>query len=531
MPLVPHARQSARRLPLFLLALASLFICLHSAQAQTAAPTPTPLVTQLSMSGEEGDYISGGQDYLFKPVDSTFAPEVLDYTGDGAVDSVRFTVTQGDKHWFILEFGTGSLNRNLVPGYYGNAWVYGPANPFLNIFGDHKGCGNNTGSFNIHELKVDYSGANPRLVNFAASFEQHCEGVPEDLLGTLYYRYTGSQSTKSISGRVTDSLGNPVANAKVALSGSKAATATTDAGGNYTFAKLLSGGNYRVIPTPSAARVYSPVRRKILRLSGDIKADFKAVGVYRIAGRVTNSSGTPLAGLPVTLGGSKTDTVVTDSKGNYSFPNLRGDGNYTVAVGSQQYRFAPTSHTFQGLPSNQILNFTGTPREYTLGGQVLDINGTPMVGLTVKLDGERTGATLTDGNGRYQFRNLKAGANYTITAVKPYYVFFPPSQIYHNLSGSWGSANFTAVPNVHILSGVVLDSNANALPGVLVTLSGSQSEIAITDHFGRFRFTNVPAGGNYTVTPSLEGRTFTPASRSFKLLTESVGIVNFIAAP
>ena len=155
MPLVPHAQQCARRLPLFLLALASLFICLSSAQAQTATATPTPLVTQLSMSGEEGDYIGGPQDYLFKPADSTFVPEVLDYTGDGAVDSVRFTVTQGDQHWFILEFGTGSLNRNLVAGYYGKAWVYGPANPYLNIFGDHRGCGNNTGSFTIHELKID----------------------------------------------------------------------------------------------------------------------------------------------------------------------------------------------------------------------------------------------------------------------------------------------------------------------------------------------------------------------------------------
>lgn len=531
MPLVPHSRQSARRLPLFLLALASLFICLSSAQAQTATPTPTPLVTQLSMSGEEGDYISGGLDYLFKPVDTTFTPDVLDYTGDGVVDSVRVGVTQGDKHWFILEFGTGSLNRNLVPGYYGNALVYGPSNPYLSIYGDHKGCGNNTGSFTIHELEVDYTGANPRLVNFAASFEQHCEGGPADLLGTIYYRYTGSQSTKSISGRVSDSLGNPVANAKVALSGSKTVTATTDLNGNYTFTKLISGGNYRVIPTPSATRVYAPVRRKILRLLSDLKADFKAVGIYKISGRVTNSSGTPLVDLPVTLNGAKTDTVATDAKGNYSFTALRGDGNYTVAVGSQNYRFAPTSHTFNGLPSNQILNFKGTPREYTLGGKVSDINGTPTVGVTVKLDGERTGMILTDRNGRYQFRNLKAGANYTITVVKPYYVFFPPSQIYSNLSGSWGSADFTAVQNVHIMSGVVLDSNANALPGVLVTLSGSDSQAAVTDQFGRFRFTNVPSGGSYTLTPSMEGRTFTPASRSFKLLNENIGTANFITAP
>ncbi|HEV3469226.1 MAG TPA: Ig-like domain-containing protein [Pyrinomonadaceae bacterium] len=54
-----------------------------------------------------------------------------------------------------------------------------------------------------------------------------------------------------------------------------------------------------------------------------------------------------------------------------------------------------------------------------------------------------------------------------------------------------------------------------ALAGVTVTLSGTRSATATTGADGRYSFTNLPAGANCTVTPSLKGYEFTPASKSF----------------
>lgn len=535
MPLVPHSLKCAGRFPLFFLAVASLLICLHSAAAaQTATPTPTPLVTQLSMSGEEGEYISSAKDYLYKPVNSIFTPELWDLSGDGVIDQVRITVDQlSTGQWFMLEFGSAGLNRNLAPGYYGKVREGGSeGNPNMYIAGNGNGCAAVYGSFNVHEIKIDYSTpASPRLVNFAVSFEQRCDGATPSLLGTVYYRYTGSQPVHSISGRLADSAGNPVANAKVGLNGSKITTTTTDADGNYTFTKLISGGNYRVVPTPTASYVYSPPRRKILRLSADLEANFAAVPLYKIIGRVTDENGAPIVNVPVALNGAKIESGGTDSKGYYRFNGLRADGNYTVTVLNEFYRFTPSSHTFHGLPGNQTLNFKGTRKEYVIGGQILDGEGLPMVGLIVNLGGNRTGAVKTDANGRYQFRNLKYGGHYIITPTKAYYRFFPGSLSYSGLSGSWNSANFTGAPRTHTLAGLVLDSNANPLTGVTMTLSGSQSETTVTDEFGRYSFGNLPAGASYTITPSSDGRTFTPPSRSYKLLDGNIPTINFISSP
>jgi hypothetical protein len=63
-----------------------------------------------------------------------------------------------------------------------------------------------------------------------------------------------------------------------------------------------------------------------------------------------------------------------------------------------------------------------------------------------------------------------------------------------------------------------------------MTLSGSQSGTTTTDAQGIYAFTNLPAGGNYTVTPSLSGSVFNPSSRSFNALSgDQVG--DFSSAP
>jgi hypothetical protein len=67
--------------------------------------------------------------------------------------------------------------------------------------------------------------------------------------------------------------------------------------------------------------------------------------------------------------------------------------------------------------------------------------------------------------------------------------------------------------------------NGSALSGVSVTLSGSQSDTAAASYSGYYSFT-LPAGGSYTVTPSLAGYTFDPPSRTFNTLSANE-VANF----
>ena len=67
--------------------------------------------------------------------------------------------------------------------------------------------------------------------------------------------------------------------------------------------------------------------------------------------------------------------------------------------------------------------------------------------------------------------------------------------------------------NMTILGQVTL-SSGNPLPGVTVTLSGSQTPTT-TDSGGNFSFENLNSAGTYTVTPSLAGYSFVPPSQTF----------------
>ncbi|MBI4331815.1 MAG: carboxypeptidase regulatory-like domain-containing protein [Chloroflexi bacterium] len=75
--------------------------------------------------------------------------------------------------------------------------------------------------------------------------------------------------------------------------------------------------------------------------------------------------------------------------------------------------------------------------------------------------------------------------------------------------------NITAVPNAAV-SGTVTGQAGAALAGVSVTLAGPVSRTIATDASGNYSFTGLPSG-SYTIRPSADGVSFTPASRSVTL--------------
>ena len=97
----------------------------------------------------------------------------------------------------------------------------------------------------------------------------------------------------------------------------------------------------------------------------DIGADeYRAVvTAYRIGGRVTSTAtGAGVAGVTVTLTGTRSQVVTTDQNGDYLFPDLPVGGDYTVTPGLDGFTFAPELYSYYSLATNELAgDFAATP--------------------------------------------------------------------------------------------------------------------------------------------------------------------------
>ena len=81
--------------------------------------------------------------------------------------------------------------------------------------------------------------------------------------------------------------------------------------------------------------------------------------------------------------------------------------------------------------------------------------------------------------------------------------------------------NLTTAPTAAngVVSGRLTDLHGAPVAGSVVRLSGSQTRKTITDASGNYRFDNVETSGFYTVTPARANYFFSPANRSFSMLS------------
>ena len=165
---------------------------------------------------------------------------------------------------------------------------------------------------------------------------------------------------------------------------------------------------------------------------------------------------------------------------------------------------------------------------FTISGQVANLAGPGVTGVTMTLTGSANATTTTDSNGNYTFTE-PAGGTYTVTPTDPGagYTFTPPSATFPNLSANQ-TQNFTATTGTgtgYTISGQVTLSGLG-LGGVSIEVAGVDA--ATTNGSGNYTFTE-PAGGNYTLTPNLFGYSFSPSSASFNNLNANA-TANFTAS-
>ena len=169
-----------------------------------------------------------------------------------------------------------------------------------------------------------------------------------------------------------------------------------------------------------------------------------------------------------------------------------------------------------------LLNQTGP---YSISGFTRDNNGMALSGVGVSLAGGTPKFTTSDANGAYAFNDLTAGQTYTVTPARTNYTFAPTNRVFSNLSANV-TADFVGTLNTYSISGKVRDSFGHGMSGVTVTLSGTMSATMTTPNDGSYAFTNLTAGGNYTVTPSLAKFMFSPPFSTSNNLSSS-RVINF----
>jgi hypothetical protein len=308
------------------------------------------------MQSQPGDYIGQGQNYLYDATNALFSAQAYDRTGDGLGDYMTVHVRTPDySHWWYLTFGTNQLGTNLVQGTYTGAQrapFAGAGHPGLDVYGDGRGCNTLTGSFQVEEAVFDYSGGSPRLVRFAASFEQHCEGMAPALTGTIQFvdnrDLTPPTTTLSLSGPTGENgwYRGPVQAALVATdtggSGGVAATYyTIDAGATATYAApftvAVDGNHTLSFWSVDQSGNQEPRRSQGLKIDGTapaltasvsmdvVRTGGTTVGITTVSGRITDAlSGLASGGATYSVVDEYSQvepsgTVAVQADGSYSF--------------------------------------------------------------------------------------------------------------------------------------------------------------------------------------------------------------------
>ncbi len=171
---------------------------------------------------------------------------------------------------------------------------------------------------------------------------------------------------------------------------------------------------------------------------------------YTVRGRVTKDGLTGLGAVTVTLTGSKHDTFVTNSNGEYFFAQLITGGDYTVTPSKGDLTFTPSRRRFTDLAADQpdvdfrtrSASVTGRVTIGTAGGEGLG-------GVTMRLTGGTNFApreVKSSSTGAYTFGQVPTPGSYKVTPSKVGYRFGPERAALINLTTSRTGVDFTASP-------------------------------------------------------------------------------------
>lgn len=241
--------------------------------------------------------------------------------------------------------------------------------------------------------------------------------------GFPIYQTWFASMARDITGTVSDVDDGPLDGVPVSLTdanGIIVATTTTTGGGLYSFPGYFATDGYQVTATPPPGKVEVVGTGTADLRTADAVVDLTVRDIASLSGTVT-AADSGLEGVTVTATGpGGTLTTTTASDGTYSFP-LIGDGTYEVAI-------TVPSGTIAVTPPTRNETVTGTDltgidfelaRLGSVAGTIIDIDGDPVGGVTVTVNGPAGATTTTSApDGTYSIGDLRPGT-YDISVIAP----------------------------------------------------------------------------------------------------------------
>jgi len=330
-----------------------------------------------------------------------------------------------------------------------------------------------------------------------------------------------SASSQIVVSGVVDTLSGatslPLPGVSVAFS--TGGTVTTSTNGSYS--KTVSSGWAGTITPTLAGYAFLPVSRTLTAQTANApNQNFVAHPVVTISGTVS-VGGTGLAGVVVTLsnGGG---TATTNASGVYTATVAAGwSGRATPA--KLDVSFAPAYIDYSNVVTSQTgQNYVAT-LVIVISGTLTTTGGSPASNVVVYYS--PTTYVTSDASGNYSV-TVPSPFTGTITPIQAGVVFTPISKSFTAATTDQTAQNFVA-SGATLMTGTVVNSSGVGLAGV--TLTASTGQTATTRANGTYSL-YLPTPFTGSVTPSLAGYSFTPATLSFTGLAADVSGKNFTAS-
>jgi len=306
------------------------------------------------------------------------------------------------------------------------------------------------------------------------------------------------RATAMFYGRVTDTLGNPMVGLDMNLWDNNNVfncESGTGPGGYYEAAVLggLNNDGWQIqinngnLPVNYMFSQPGFDNNGGTNLASDTALPVNFTGLLAtntISGWLKDGSGNPFSNIGIWA------SMTVNGASFYPYADTDSQGHYSMTVGAGAWNVGVnTSGSGDSLPGdyfcpsqlvvisnqNATVNFTATLPTSTISGWLTNASGNPIAGVQISANANINGLNysrqaITDGSGHY---SLSAGNGTWTVGVNTYgsvnalpgNYLSPPNQtvvIYNDN----GTANFTAIPTTHTISGRLTDNNGNPIPNI-----------------------------------------------------------------
>ncbi len=315
--------------------------------------------------------------------------------------------------------------------------------------------------------------------------------------------FTGTPATYTISGTITDGAG-PVPDVTLTFS-HDGLTSTTLADGTYSYP--ISGRSTTTITPSKTGYHFDPPSRTCSTIISDQPGqDFTAIlNTYIISGRVSDGVN-PVQGAQLSFTHDPAANITTNANGEYACSITHG-ASTTISVSHPGYQsWTPATRSLTTVSADQQnQNFVGTPKEYTISGQITDAaSASSIEGATIHFS-HTSATTTTDASGKYSFKVLY-GTTTTVSVTHPaYHGWSPANRPLSNIANDQNNQDFTGILNTFTISGVIGDGS-QPLAGATVifshnggtTTSNANGEYACVVNYGTTT-TLTPSHPSYSI--------------------------------